>query len=97
MDIDENTIKGLQEAVNLMYTIEFIVRIVDTRNFLAPAENIKVRSTDPASAATMAVDIYRNVTGEDIGEITSLRKEKFIYTSFTNKGYLLEVFSCQNR
>lgn len=95
MDMNEKTLKELQEAMNRMTTTEFIIRIVNTKNFLERAENIKVRSTDPESAATMAVDIYKNITGEDIGEVELLRKEKFIYTTFTEKGYLLEIFSCQ--
>lgn len=44
---------------------EFIIRIINTNDFLAPAENIKVRTIDQESAANMAVDIYEEITGED--------------------------------
>lgn len=74
---------------------EFVVRIVDTRDFTTPGENIKVRTTDPKSAANLAYDAYEDITGVDIGEPTLIRKEKFIDIFMTEQGYFLEVFSCQ--
>lgn len=74
---------------------EFIVRIINTNDFLAPAENIRVRTVDSESSANMAVDIYEEITGEDIGEPVLLRREKFIYTFLTEQGYFLEIISCQ--
>lgn len=74
---------------------EFIVRIINTNDFLAPAENIRVRTVDSESAANMTIDIYEEITGEDIGEPVLLRREKFIYTFLTEQGYFLEIISCQ--
>lgn len=74
---------------------EFIIRIINTKDFLLSAENIRVRAINQESAANMTVDIYEEITGEDIGEPVLLRREKFIYTFLTEQGYFLEIISCK--
>lgn len=73
---------------------EFVVRIVDTKDFTASSENIKARTVDSESAANIAYDIYEEITGIDIGDPIFVRKEKFIDIFMTDQGYILEVFSC---
>ncbi len=85
----------MSDDPNTVELTEFIIRIIDTRDFLAPAENIRVRAIDPESAANMTVDIYEEITGEDIGEPIQLRNEKFIYTFLTEQRYFLEVINCR--
>lgn len=74
---------------------EFIIRIINTNDFLAPAENIRVRTINPESAANMTIDIYEEITGADIGEPVLLRREKFIDIFLTEQGYFLEIISCK--
>lgn len=73
----------------------FIVRISDQKAPInVPAENIKVRTTDTESAANMSVDIYEEITGEEIGEPVLMTTEKFVDTFATDSGYVLEIIRC---
>lgn len=74
---------------------EFMIRIVDMRDFVAPGKNLKVRTTDSESAASLAHDAYKDMTGIDTGEPTFIRKEKFVDIFIAEQGFFLEIFSCQ--
>jgi hypothetical protein len=72
----------------------YIVRIVNTKDFLEPAENIKVNATTAESAASMTVDIYSKTSGKDIGKPMLLRAEQFFMIFLTEKEYFIEIIGC---
>lgn len=72
----------------------YIIRIVNTKDFLAKAENIKVRAINAESAATMAIVSYKKITGEDIGDPILLRAEQYYMIFLTEREYFLEVIGC---
>ncbi len=72
----------------------YIVRIVNTKDFLEPAENIKVNAATAERAASMTVDIYAKKSGKDIGKPIQLRAEEFFMIFLTEKEYFLEIIGC---
>ncbi len=72
----------------------YIVRIVNTKDFLEPAENIKVNAVDAESAASMTIVAYAKKSGKDIGKPMLLRSEEFFMIFLTEKEYFLEIIGC---